>query len=394
MSSLNFLDDLNNIIFALPENKDIPIKYHISQSSLGGRGVIAKEQIAKGSLIFANKPIVIGPRADIITTNYCSQCYKKDETCYTCDKCPLLICSKECQESENHAPICNFINKYWIVKGDGKESSKTLIKSIVYLKSLVLKEDEFKLFSKLQKARSIDTVSELEPLLQYFDIPEDQMQFMKYVQRVLKVNSFRIAIDSTENIIPTRGVFPISSFLNHSCVPNTRNVFTKNFTMKVYAANDIQPGDEITSCYTGLLWSTPARRHQLYKSKGFWCKCNRCGDNTEMGTRLSALKCLKKECVGVLLPIEPLKNMCDWSCDNCNDVATHQQVSGVQGALGSLLGTIDLDNELRLETFILERLANFIPYSSHVFVDLRLRLSTKIGFSEETKITGIDLLVT
>lgn len=191
-----------------------------------------------------------------------------------------------------------------------------------------------------------------------------------------------------DNTVPLRGLYPLSALLNHNCLPNTRNTFTKDRSMAVYASKDIETGEEIFSCYTGLLWCTPARRCQLYKTKHFWCKCDRCKDTTENGTKLSALKCLDKECIGVLLPMTPLDPTSDWQCDNCSRVEPPARISSVQSILGSLVGSLDLDDQFRLETFVLERLAKFIPYSSHIFVDLRLRLVLKLGYANGLALNG------
>ncbi|KAI8428141.1 hypothetical protein MSG28_002394, partial [Choristoneura fumiferana] len=115
-----------------------------------------------------------------------------------------------------------------------------------------------------------------------------------------------------------------------------------------------------------------------------------CSDSTEMGTRLSALRCFDKECVGVLLPVTPLDPQCEWQCDNCRAMEPPARVAAVQSVLGSLVGTFSLDDHLQLETFVLERLAVLIPYSNHIFVDMRLRLALNLGFVEDLKLIELS----
>lgn len=361
--------------------------WEIRESSLGGRGIFAAETIKRGNLIFVNKPLVIGPRGDRAGEKYCTVCYNISDSVYTCEKCALFVCSDTCKDSFKHQKDCTFITQHWKSKSISEKNSEVLSKVLIYLKFMLLDEDEIAIFSVLQK--TIDTnTEELETLFSTYTIPEEQISFMKKVSSSLKTNSYRIPSHSPKEI-PLRGLYPLSSLLNHSCVPNTRKVYKKDYSMAVYASRDIESGEEILSCYTGILWSTPARRCQIYKTKHFWCKCERCKDSTEMSTKLSALKCLEKTCTGVVLQVAPLDPNTDWRCDICNTIVPSTRVSTVQSVLGSLLGTLDLDGEFRLDQPILGRLASFIPYSSHVFVDLRLRLALTLGFSKGPKLNGI-----
>lgn len=356
----------------------------IKGSPLGGRGVFATKHIPRGSLIFINRPLVIAPRSDCANKTYCTVCYKLYDACSKCDKCKLLMCSEQCESSSDHGILCAFIANNWTPKPGRECYSETLASAVIYLRFILLESEQKQFLNLLQNKYNCKD-DELEALRSTWAIPEEQLRFMSLVNPIIKINSFRLSCNPRERTVPLRGLYPFSSFLNHSCVPNTRNIFRKDYTMSVYATRDIDVGEEILTCYTGLLWCTPARRCQLYKTKKFWCKCERCEEGTEMGTNLSALKCLDKECVGVLLPISPTDPATDWTCDNCHGRVDASRISVVQNVLGSLVGTLDLDDQFRLETFVLERLAKFVPYSSHIFVDLRLRLALRIG------VTGIKL---
>lgn len=359
----------------------------IKRSDLGGRGLFATKPITKGTLIFKNKPLVIGPRADHGSTPYCVVCYKISDASHKCDKCSMVLCFKECEASLDHTKLCDFVTKHWIPKPSSEQYSEALGGVLIYLHCMLLEDQNLLSVMLRSKINPQSHIEEINALSSKYNIPKEQTNFMSTINSILKINSFRIANSPQEKKIPLRGLYPLSSFLNHSCVPNTRSIFNNNYTMSVFATKDIENGEEILTCYTGLLWSTPARRCQLFKTKGFWCKCRRCEDRTEMGTKLSALKCLDKDCIGVLLPTLPTDPGTDWSCDNCETKVPANRICVVQSALGSLVRTLDLDDQFRLEALVLERLAKFIPYSSHIFVDLRLRLAIRVG-SEGIKLNG------
>jgi len=77
------------------------------------------------------------------------------------------------------------------------------------------------------------------------------------------------------------GLYLLSSFYNHSCVPNTRVEFNGN-EMRVFAARNIAPGQEIFRSYISApkeemhSLSVTQRRQRLHHYFGFWCDCPRC----------------------------------------------------------------------------------------------------------------------
>ncbi|XP_049880333.1 SET domain-containing protein SmydA-8-like isoform X1 [Pectinophora gossypiella] len=363
--------------------ENIQPSWEIKTSTLGGRGLFASRPIKKGTLIFMNRPLVVAPRGDSVGMTYCSTCYNVTK-CYPCIECSLLICSEQCNTSPHHAKECSFIVNNWTLKPKCKSDPFALAQILVYLRFLLLTEEQLMITKILQKDVN-SKCRELEQLCSIYVIPEEQLQVMNTMSSVLKINSFRISNNPQKKRIPLRGLYPLSAFLNHSCLPNTRNVFMEDYTMAVYASQDIETGDEIVSCYTGLLWCTPARRCQLFKTKMFWCKCSRCADPSELGTGLSKLNCFAEGCTGALLPVMPLDPSTEWRCDKCGTTHCNDRVSTVQSVLGSLVGTLDLDGQLQLEPPVLKRLASFVPYSSHIFVDMQHRLAMKIGMSTELK---------
>ncbi|GBP31165.1 SET domain-containing protein SmydA-8, isoform B [Eumeta japonica] len=367
-------------------NEESRGKWRVQSSPLGGRGVYATRRISKGALIFINAPLLVGPRPNTAEESFCAMCFTISDACFRCDVCGLNLCSESCRSYDTHVRECKFLQANWIPKLELNTARKLLPFAVIYLRSLRLSEENISLLSMLQKSKQRDDSVELKKLIEAYEIPNEQIDYMKYVYSILKVNSFRVSGNDIGNKVQLRGLYPASSFLNHSCVPNTRNVFAGDYTMAVYAAVDIAPGEEILTCYTGLLLGTPSRRHHLFVTKGFWCTCRRCGDTTENGTRLSAINCLDKYCAGVLLPVSPLDHTSHWSCDKCETKVQSSRIDMVFGVVGSLLNSLNLDGQLKLDSQILERLVDLVPFCSHVFVDLKLRLALKLGFANRRMI--------
>jgi hypothetical protein len=72
------------------------------------------------------------------------------------------------------------------------------------------------------------------------------------------------------------GIFPKIARINHSCRPNSGNYWSvKNEQRVIFAARDIEEGEEITVSYIPLLKSIQ-ERHSRLRQYGFTCDCAAC----------------------------------------------------------------------------------------------------------------------
>ena len=76
------------------------------------------------------------------------------------------------------------------------------------------------------------------------------------------------------------GLYPRAVFINHSCDPNIRKVFTESGQMALYAVREILKGEEICDCYgkmtSSRIKTTRVRRKVLQRNFGFICQCQEC----------------------------------------------------------------------------------------------------------------------
>ena len=77
------------------------------------------------------------------------------------------------------------------------------------------------------------------------------------------------------------GVFPFTSMMNHSCVPNCAHYFVveqgKSPRLIMRANRDVSTGEELTYSYVALYDGTSERKKKLMAAYGFLCDCTRCG---------------------------------------------------------------------------------------------------------------------
>lgn len=364
-------------------NEQYSTKWTIFESPLGGRGLVATEDIKTGEGLFVDHPLVKGPRSGTTVLRGCTVCSKVDsDTFFKCPNCALLLCSEQCQKSDVHFSDCNIIS-CWPNKVPIEEVDDTVLsRALTAIRALLLNEEQRELLSSLQAHILPQHGSEIRDLKEYFDVPSQAEEFMILVSCVLDANAFQIASPYGKREMNLRGLFPVSAMMNHNCVSNTRYSFNSDSQMTVKAAKPIRAGTEIFTCYSGMLWGTPARRLHLYKTKHFLCKCDRCTDPTERGTLLAALKCFCAECPGSLLPLHPLKFNTAWRCLDCGLRVPNSNISAIQSALGSLVGSLDFENLPALENYFLNRITKYIPKSNQIVIDLQCRLIWEYGEAE------------
>ena len=116
-----------------------------------------------------------------------------------------------------------------------------------------------------------------------------------------------------------RAFFPLFALLNHECAANAEFKIEEStdneFILSVKSRRDISEGDEITVPLLSTVLPTHKRRRRLEAELYLDCRCRRCSDPTELGTRVGALTC--EICPrGCLLPRRrPMDPLCEWLCD-------------------------------------------------------------------------------
>lgn len=362
------------------EGIEYTCKWIIHESPLGGRGLLATEDIMPGEVLFVDRPLIYGPRAGTTIQQGCTVCGKLDsDTFYKCSKCGLLLCSGQCQNTDVHFNDCGIICRWGNKTPIEDINDSTLSRALTPIRALMLNNNQRLFMASLQAHSLPQHGFEVRKLKEYFEIPEEEEQIMTLACCALDTNAFQIATPFGKKETSKRGLYPVAGLMNHNCVPNTRHYFNSDLQMTVKAVKPIRAGTELFSCYSGLLWGTPARRTHLYKTKHFLCKCDRCSDPTERGTLLGALKCFSTQCPGCLLPIEPLKLSSAWRCLECDMRVPYENICTLQGALGSLMGTLNFENVSDLEIFLVNRIIKYVPKTNQIVVDLQCRFIWAFG---------------
>ncbi|CAO1613572.1 unnamed protein product [Jaminaea pallidilutea] len=142
-------------------------------------------------------------------------------------------------------------------------------------------------------------------------------------------------------------ISPGLSMLNHSCVPNTAQVFPLGpqapgtQAMALVAIRDIKPGEELTVTYIDTAMPRSRRQAVLLEEYGFACDCEGCSTSSTVLDPREALWCSRKSCRGWLHrqgeSSSTSANVC--RCNRCH-VKQRVDLESIHAIAASALATI------------------------------------------------------
>ncbi|XP_025196722.1 SET domain-containing protein SmydA-8-like [Melanaphis sacchari] len=352
-------------------------------ATVAGRGVVATQDYNTGDVIFVDVPLIITPRVispdDNTRSPVCPVCYTEVTTPTGCPGgCRWPVCGRQCADRPEHREECRYVRKLRPkIKNDGQTWSIGIYNAITAVRGLSIRNSEYKYFlDVLQKKLSEKLTFEVEELKRNISMKlnEKDEQIMITTCKIMDANCFETIVSRSNKLISLKGLYPVASFMNHCCVPNTMHNFDEKLQMVVKASFPIYKGEEITTSYTNSIWPTSLRQNHLLTSKQFTCTCSRCCDTEEFGTELAALNCIVKNCDGRILPINPLNKMSIWQCKICTKLVTSTEMINLYKNIETLMKSINVFCPKSFE----EILKSFnIHKDSPFVVDLRLKFIWK-----------------
>ncbi|KAH8397912.1 hypothetical protein KR222_006201 [Zaprionus bogoriensis] len=386
----------------------------LAPSPVAGRGVFATRDIAAGELIFRERALVVGPTARKGSQlNTCVCCHRLlAQKRFLCPhRCTLPVCG-ECADSEAHRNECAHFQR-WMPKDlqeelakekleqqqqQGKQLEQQLeqqqqqqleidgdmvnplsLRILTAVRVFYLSKEQRALVDAMQANAERGYRQEIIKAAQCFrKFPTTDKPFMDQLFRVvgvLNTNAFEAPcrVDRHETLL--RGLFPLTAIMNHECTPNASHYFENGRLAVVRAARAIPKGGEITTTYTKILWSNLTRGIFLKMTKYFVCNCDRCNDNTENGTYLSALFCREQGCKGLVIPVQTMTMRPDWRCLSCENVFPHAKMARYQDfALNTINNRINTCSVRDMIHFINEFCPRFCPPSNYVLIEAKLNV--------------------
>ncbi|KAF7280479.1 hypothetical protein GWI33_005821 [Rhynchophorus ferrugineus] len=385
-------------------HKSLCRPFEVAEDSTLGRCLIATRDLQPGDVILVEYPIIFGPRPHMVEEGPvpCPGCCRLiiAEGAARCDGCDFPICNPDCpglKDMDRHGHECMILGLRDVKAINGLHDFYRQ-DTLLPLRCLLLQNKHPKKFAQLMEMEShMDKRGEDSEL--YKDISSRVVDYLHdnffVPMRMLEGKSGREVLKdiSKETIQKICGIidvnaleinqdaevtalYPTAYLMEHSCVCNTSHTFEKSekgYAITIKAALPIAKGDHISTMYTHSLWGTQARREHLKETKYFSCKCQRCADPTELGTYVSALKCMgtkdDEPCGGIQLPINPIDDNTEWACDKCDVKLNNNEVAFLINQIGEEVDNVQLSNPtVRELDSLLTKMLNFVhPNHYHAY---------------------------
>ncbi|KAG0346913.1 hypothetical protein BG004_000554 [Podila humilis] len=285
------------------------------------RGLVATKDFAVGETIYSEKPIINSLEPSLEGSEFCHYCMKQiaddgsKTPCPTCSR--VVFCSEHCEDRashEFHPVLCTKdsddastpeLALYNYTKETNNKYPEMVAKFLVRMVHEEAQDsgEEYNSFDHIERLRflevrpSVAEEREIELLRSLLGskIPgiEEFINEERYLtlKGKLLYNAYGISTsqDSERRIEPSpeqyrsdheapvvgAGFYRVSSYMSHSCVPNTKVTFAEHdMNMSVVAASDIKAGEELHVGFidqkNGSL-STEQRRQELFQHYRFKC---------------------------------------------------------------------------------------------------------------------------
>ncbi|CAI0402196.1 unnamed protein product [Linum tenue] len=206
---------------------------------LSGRGLFATKNMDAGTLVLVTKAIAT------------ERCILSNEEEDSAENAQLVMWKSFIDQVSDSAAKCTWIRRLISTLSPGDDEA-----------SLEIPETE------LFKGELTEECGDLEP-----DLSSDDLL------NILDVNS--LVEDSVSAKVLGKnsdyygvGLWVLASFINHSCIPNSRRLHVGDYVM-VHLSKDVKAGEELTFSYFDVLLPLEKRK-EMSQTWGFSCHCRRC----------------------------------------------------------------------------------------------------------------------
>ncbi|KAL9875751.1 SET domain-containing protein SmydA-8-like isoform 1-T1 [Glossina fuscipes fuscipes] len=372
--------------------------YTIERNKTLGRHVVATKKLGVGETILLEQPILIAASNNEIR---CVNCFKLTES--HCEFCKIMPLCGTCQQ--HNQPECEKLSS---MKGLQTDELIKYNETYSIIKCLLIKENikTEKYFAQFLEAEShieqrrnsviwrkyqqniVEPIikSGFAKYLRFASIINED--FLQLLCALIDVNAFEIRAPDGN---PMKGLYVQAALLSHDCVANTVISIDSSYRMKIYASQEIEPGQIITNCYINVLLGTRERRRILWESKYFHCNCLRCNDPTELNSHISSLLCSK--CQGRTLSGYLVENV-DAGNYQCL-VCCHQKPANEVNEYLKFMQTriLEVQGNINQLEKILSRLSMALHPRHYLIVDVKQNIASLLRsvINDTTQCPGIPV---
>ncbi|TPX33983.1 hypothetical protein SmJEL517_g03204 [Synchytrium microbalum] len=284
------------------------------------RGLVITKSFKAGEVIYSEKPVVA--QLNSPTMDFCEYCLKDlsklgPDDLVSCDHCDKAqYCCSTCQKTawaEYHKFACaaTDLTEYTV------ESKSKIALMVLKFMGRVIKEDQenpesasestYSIFDHVDRLQFLELKpsatdeKELAMVLSAFGTKVPQFDAFLTMERYMMLkgrfiyNAIGISFPTTNTVLPASsdnvrsstsdpasgsGVYQVSSYISHSCSPNSTIRFTGDSQLELVADSDLNDGDEIFVSWIAKGKDGRSRREELHAKYRFRCQCPTCASES------------------------------------------------------------------------------------------------------------------
>ncbi|NP_001290697.1 histone-lysine N-methyltransferase SMYD3 [Esox lucius] len=251
-----------------------------------GNGLRANQRVLAGELLYTAEPLACCVSSQCRNV-VCHSCFSRHETLLRCSQCKVArYCDVTCQKRawSIHKRECKcLLSLHPRIPTDSVRLAARIIFRLLCPSQMTpqlysFEEHESHLCDMGEEKR--EGLSQLSSMLQLY-LKQEQPDIIQKVPSfdpislLAKVTCNCFTISDAELQEIGVGLYPSMSLLNHDCRPSCVMLF-QGKTLQLRAIRDIQPTEEVTISYIGVLLPTRERQTQLMEQYHFSCQCGLC----------------------------------------------------------------------------------------------------------------------
>jgi len=276
-----------------PELLATPLPLILQNKEGCGNFFVASRQIEKGELIFEENTLSVSAYGTVDKSPFCLSCYKDLAYSQKCKLCRWPVCNEKCSAAPQHSNYeCQFLAANKVKFQQGKTMAEYL--GIETLRCLLLRDRNIPKWEQIIRLeahlgpRSEQSWALIE-MLHVANFIRERCKLIEFddatiirVLGVICINTFN-GLAYTGRYVSL--LFARASLFNHNCTPNTIRKFSEikneltgalKFSIKIFAAQEIQSGEVISTNYGDMTAEIVNRACFLKDHFFFHCDCHRC----------------------------------------------------------------------------------------------------------------------
>jgi len=383
------------------KNKSVAA-YKVANDPVLGNHLVAATNIKEGEIILQESPLVVGPAQQ--TLPVCLSCYTPVDGSYKCPRSGWPLKGPECARAVAKNPevvIPSQCDAQFEIEDYDQYSY--MYECIIVLRALLLQKTNPTKYKALMSLEShmedrrgteiwqktqenvIDVMKKTLGVM-VFEAIYPEMDFsdetIQKIQGILETNKKEIRLAASD----VEALYITACLMEHSCRPNVKITFEKDFSITVRAGRDITEGEHISTMYSHAMWGTVARREHLFGTKKFWCECVRCKDVTEFGSNMSTILSDGEP----MLPSDPLDMNSDWVCEKTGAKRPAEEVKEEMARIGVELQMLTAKSSIDEAEQFIEEYSSLLHPNHYHMVAIKHQLMQMYGRTEGYLIQDMD----